>query len=194
MSDVTVSFKFEEIGVKVKPKKGMSQDEVLQLAKKELFKQMKEEFPKFRYSITDGEVMALSEAANGQLVKYKEKDEFAIITAVKPTTKHPVHVRSESGSFKAVPSLFELVEDEKEIEAVLKKNLFKKQYGFMWSEGDVGYFINKGEAFPVVIGGTTRGKTRVFSLGIKNDGRYYSLDEQSMKRIFETKEEAESHL
>ncbi|MCA1066041.1 hypothetical protein QTG56_25880 (plasmid) [Rossellomorea sp. AcN35-11] len=169
-------------------------DEVLELAKKELIKQMKEEFPKFRYRLADGEAMNLSEAGTGQLVKYKEKDEFAIITAVKPTTKHPIHVRSESGSFKAVSNVFELVKDEKEVEEVLNKKLFKKQYDFMWTEGDVGYFLNKGEASPVVIGGTTRGKTRVFNFGIKTDGRYYSLDEQSMKRIFETKEEAESHL
>ncbi|MGE6755986.1 hypothetical protein ACQKFO_21530 [Rossellomorea sp. NPDC071047] len=186
----TVVMDLDRIQVEVKTTKGMTQEEILELAKKEVINKLSEAFPRFSYSITEGRTMSLEEAKPGRIVKSKLSGELAIIFAVKPSTKFPVYVKSSRESYRALPTAFELVTDPKVINDVM----FGKQFDFMWHEGDTGYFLNKNTVIPVVVGTTTRGKTKVIALDVNSEGAYYSLSESSMNRIYESKEDAQKHL
>jgi hypothetical protein len=186
----TVVMDLARIQVEVKSKEGMTQEEILELAKKEVINKLSEAFPRFSYSISEGITMSLEEAKPGRVVKSKSNGELAIIFAVKPSTKFPVYVRPSKESYRALPSAFELVTDP----SVVKEVMFGKQFDYMWQEGDTGYFSNKNTVIPVVIGTTTRGKTKVIALDVNSEGAYYSLSESSMNRIYESKEDAQKHL
>lgn len=189
----SVQLTLQPITVTVNVKKGATDTETLELAKKELVNQLNGgSWPPITYAITDGVSMRLEECFGGQLVKF-DGDAIGIITCVNTRNKFPVTVATTKGLVNCTPVALQKLDKEINVTNFRNRPEYLRELRD-WPEGFVGYFVNKGEVFPVVLGKTTRNKTKVYVITTTAEGRYYSLDQSSMKRIFDTETEASTFL
>lgn len=193
MTIKTVSLTLAPMQVKVKVKKGMTDLEVVELAKREVFKQMKEKFPRVTYSIADGVTISLEEAKIGQIIKHEGN--LGVITNVKANNKFPINITLEKGvKLKVTPLAIEKVEDESALEKIMKPRPEWQRKDNYWDEGNCGYLVVKDQIVPVVCGGGTRTKYRFYIVSTQAESRYYELTQTQLRFLFDNKEEAENSL
>lgn len=193
MTIKTVSLTLAPVQVKVKAKKGMSDLEVVELAKKVALKQMKESFPRVTYSIADGVTISLEEAKIGQIIKHEGN--YGVITDVKVKNKFPINITLKNGvKLKVTPLAIEKAEDESALEKVMKPRPEWQKKDNYWDEGNCGYLVVKDNVVPVVCGGGTKTKYRFYIVSHQAESRYYELTQQQLRFVFDTKEEAEKSI
>ncbi len=194
MTKKTVSIQLKEpVTFQVNAKKGMSDKELLELAQKEFIKKIKENFPAFTWSVTDGEALDFETTFQGQLVKTKSEGKYGVVCGKKTGRKFPLDVRLENGQLMQYkPIALEKVEDETIINSFMKDSANDMEVmGFL---GETGYLVNNGKIEPIVFGNSTKTTYPVYVISGDAKSTYYSLKAPHLKMIFPTKKQAEENL
>ena len=164
--------------------------DLLEKARAEFINQISQEgkFPAFSYSVSDANSLTFDNAYVGKVVVDKKNNEEALITGINP--KSIDVVTQEGKMLRGGPSCFEVV-DEKNYDVtkiMRQRHDFDKQSNY-WDEGNTGYLVANKEIHSVVIG-KSRGKTTK-AYKINGNGVHYKLQDQHLRFLVDTKEEAE---
>jgi len=188
MKKFSVTLDLNPITVEVESNSG-NRDELVELAKAELLKQLVVKFPKLSFSISEGE--QLKNPHPGMLVRIKDKsgglNEAGIITAV--NTKS-INLTLKGGRNLRV-SIGLLSKDD----SIKFEDVFTARDDFMldiWDEGDTGYMVNKNEITPVVC--CKSGKVNCKFFIVNSGGRFYAMTQSQTKCIYNSLEDAQKKL
>lgn len=187
----SVILTFDPVTINLSVTKGLSDVEVVELAKKEFQKKVKENVPKHRASIISGTALSAEEIKAGRPI-LTEKGEKAIITAYKPGNKFPIQVVVQGHKLlQGTLAAFQKADPSTSIDDYIEGRRFP---GEDWYEGDTGYFVNGQEIIPVVFGKGTKTTNHAIVIGHDAEGKYYQLKAASLSRVFPTRKEAEDSL
>lgn len=187
----TVTFRFEEaVSVKVKGEKGLSENQILSIAKKQVIDRLKRKFPSFSYNITEGESIDLEKAYPGLPVRSKDSGELGIITSIKASNKLQVNFTLTSGeSLRGLPAALGPVHKGTKLDKFVRKREHWRQ-GL--TEGDTGYLVAKDEIIPIVFSKPTKTFSIAFPISHDPDGSYFKLSQHHLTFVFSTRKEAEA--
>lgn len=187
---VAVLLELKPIVVEIEVDKNATDKEIVSLAKEQALIDMGTMFPAFTYTIAYGKALTFNKVKLGLVVKRPSDEEKGIVIKINPKTILVAFPGRKV--LQGPPSAFELVDEKVNIEKIMWKRDKRERELNFWFEGHTGFFVNGSEIIPVAIGTTTRGKTMVIPINQK--GSYYSLNDDKMKLIFDTKKEAKDYL
>lgn len=185
MTEVNVKISLDDIMVKVTKTEGMTDMEILELAKKEAIKQLENKFPRLSYSITDKEQLTFDDINLGKVVTVDGR--YGVVTKINSKT---INVATISGTSQGHPTCYKDAGDVPLSKVLWARPQWKKDMG--WTEGDVGYTAATGEVLPVVV--TKKGK-KMLLIVIGEKGSGITIEESQLARYMkDTKVEAENAL
>jgi hypothetical protein len=188
----SVIFHVDPVTINLSVVKGISDQELVELAKKEFQKMVKVEIPKHRTSIVNGTALSAEDIKPGRLI-LNEKGEKAIITAYKPGNKYPIHaVVQGHRNYQGTIGFYQKADPSTPVDDFIEGKQLKGMDE--WYEGDTGYFVNSGEIIPVVFGKGTKTNYHAYIVGHDAKGEYFTLKAPSLSRVFPTRKEAEEKL
>lgn len=188
----SVLLSLKPITVKVSCTSDLSDEKVLELAKKEALKSLKESFPALTYLISDSDTLTLEDIGVGQVVKYDNT--YGIVTKIKSKNKYPVTVRLENGNLiNVVPVALKPVNDESIIEyLVTGRPDYAKELG--WLESSTAYLVNQNKVIPVVVSEERKSGLHVYPVTLKKSISYFPIAKHHEKLLFDTKTEALKYI
>lgn len=193
MSMKTITFKLSEISVLVDDN-GLSKEELMRQAQEAVLAQMQEKFPRYTYSVNEGEALPVTMPEVGAVVKHPSTGEYGITVKVNPKTMDVAF-----DAFKVLrgsPMAFLKVEaGETDVDTILwgkaTRNGYKED---QWGLYDTGFIkeSKSGEVFPIIITNITGNyPNETFKAQIVGDPtRYFRLSKQALSTVKATREEA----
>lgn len=168
-----VTFKLNEITVKAD---GLTDKEILENAKQELIKQLKENFPGFSYTVTDEDSLSFETVNCGDIVEGAD-GEVGIVYGINPKTIEVMYTGGRA--VKGHPSLFKK-SDKHYLQARTQR---MQGWGdTYWIEGFTGHIKNKEGKLTPVVCCKSRGKDYKFYV-INGGGRHYKVPEEKLRLI-----------
>lgn len=187
----SVILTFDPVTINLSVAKGLSEQEIVELAKKEFQKKVKENIPKHRVSIISGTALSAEEIKPGRPI-LTDKGEKAIITAYKSGNKFPIQVVIQGHKLlQGTIAAFQKADPSTPVDDFIEGRRFKSED---WYEGDTGYFVNGKEIIPVVFGKETKTNYHAIVVGHDAEGRYFQLKAGSLSKVFPTRKEAEDSI
>ncbi|MDX1699618.1 MAG: hypothetical protein R3250_03320 [Melioribacteraceae bacterium] len=155
---------------------GETDKELLENAKKAMAEQLSRgDFPQITYGINDPNALTFDNVLPGLIVESKD-GKVGIVTGVNKKTINVTY--NNHVSVQGSPHLFK--KSDVPFEQARSKRRDASITVDMWMEGESGYLNNKGEIHKVVIGKTTRDKTKVH---VVNSSSSYSIPEKNLSHF-----------
>ena len=165
-----------------------NKDEVIEKAKEVFLSEVQRKFPQFHLTVSETDVLSMETVTTGLVVtavlKNGEK-EPGIITAV---NKKTIDVVLENGSILNGPATAFEVNSIQNLDEVVWGRPEQVKEANMWYEGNTGYLVTSEDIVPVVLGKSRSPKYRAYV--INGEGRYITLNEDQLRFLSDTKEEA----
>lgn len=196
MSEVTkkVIIELEPITVEVKVDEKLSDVEVLEIAKKQLPSIIENKFPGYSYGVCDGNVLSMSDAIEGKIVKDKKLG-YGII--IKKSKVNINVVFSGRRVLYGKPASFLNVDDENISPESIMWEKHDKADTKTWYEGDVGFlvFTKENSVIPVVVTKCVNDKYTLYIIGDPKGSHFKGITEAQMASLFfDVKEDAKKTL
>lgn len=192
----TITLYFSPVNVCLDVTEGLSEKEMLYLAKQEAVKSIeRENFHDFKYSVVDGSVMDDNDLQIGRPVKLKDSGDIGIIYDIKPKQKLPIKIVLQNGQMiNASKAILEKASRKTSIEKLIKGRLDWEKEMNEWYPGKTAFLVTKKGITPVVIS-TGRTNLKAYVVAHDTSGRFYTLTQnQAQQFLHDTYIEAEKAI